>query len=160
MDRTVRVSFRISAQQAERLAECAQAEGLPLEQFLDLALDKALRSSERSRKAKNRAGGDEPLLSRLRVIVAQAIDGARDWQHLQDRLAAEGLRFAPAGAGLELRSLSPDRRLFKASEVGPSYSALIRRFGCGFPGHPHPWLVPQALGFLDGSDDGNRPPTR
>ena len=38
------------------------------------------------------------------------------------------------------------RRLCKASELGHSYSTLMKRFGTPFPGHSHARLAERVLG--------------
>lgn len=39
-----------------------------------------------------------------------------------------------------------NRRICKASELGFSYSRLMRRFGAPFPGNSHTWLAGRMLG--------------
>ena len=62
---------------------------------------------------------------------------AQSWEDLQTRLFAKGYRLAEAGDGLILQTRETGARLCKASEIGYSYSALLRRFDCVFPGHAH-----------------------
>ncbi|MCX7288640.1 MAG: hypothetical protein NTW20_14085 [Rhodobacterales bacterium] len=56
-----------------------------------------------------------------------------------------GLRFVASGVGLVLADLATGTPLARSSEVGPAYLSLVRRFQCGFPGHPRPGLSTQAL---------------
>ena len=51
----------------------------------------------------------------------------------------------PAGGGLNLTDAATGAVLAKASQVGPAYLTLVRRFGAGFPGHPRPGLAALAL---------------
>ncbi|MCU0826556.1 MAG: hypothetical protein MUE52_03945 [Tabrizicola sp.] len=98
-----------------------------------------------SRKARSAEGIDERLLVRLRLLVAEALSEAESWGQLQTALGQRGLRYVPAGGGLNLVEAASGRTLAKASDVGPAYLALARRFGAGFPGHPNTALAAQAL---------------
>jgi hypothetical protein len=97
------------------------------------------------RKARRDEVGDETLLGRLRLLVAEALVGAHDWASLDRALAPRGLRFVPAGGGLNLVDRRAGAVLAKASQVGPAYLELVRRFRAGFPGHPRPGLAAQQL---------------
>lgn len=110
------------------------------------ALERRFGALDAPREAKTRASADEPLLARWRVLVAEALEPSEHWAAFASRLAERGLAMAPAGGGLELRDAATGERLAKASEVGPGYMALIRRFQAGFPGHSHAYLVGKALG--------------
>src|SRR6056297_3298127 len=59
---------------------------------------------------------------------------------LQVRLQSKGYVLRAAGGGLALHDWPADRRICKASELGFSYTRLMRRFGTPFPDHPHTWL--------------------
>ena len=98
-----------------------------------------------SRTARSDEVIDERLLVRLRLLVAQALAEAETWSGLQAALGRRGLRFVPAGGGLNLTDAATGAVLAKASRVGPAYLALVRRFGAGFPGHPRPGLAAQVL---------------
>ncbi len=98
-----------------------------------------------ARKARSAEGIDERLLVRLRLLVAEALVEADSWGQLQAALARRGLRYAPAGGGLNLVDATTGKTLAKASEVGPSYLTLARRFCAGFPGHPNAGLAAQSL---------------
>lgn len=71
------------------------------------------------------------------------------WGELQEALRSADLELAPKGGGLVLRCVSNPEEAHRASELGYAYSTLIRRFGAGFPGHPHTWLVGRVLGRAD-----------
>ena len=88
---------------------------------------------------------DEQLLGRLRLLVAEALFTAQDWDQLQRALRQRGLAYVAAGGGLNLTDPETGEVLFKGSQVGPGYLDLVRRFGCGFPGHPRPGLALSAL---------------
>lgn len=98
-----------------------------------------------SRKARRDEAIDERLLVRLRLLVAEALVEAQDWPGLATALHRRGLRYEPAGGGLNLVDAATGEPLAKSSQVGPAYLALVRRFGAGFPGHPRPGLAAQAL---------------
>ncbi len=78
---------------------------------------------------------DEQLLGRLRASVAEALYASHSWGQMQATLRARGLQYVPAGGGLNLIDPETDEVLCKASQVGPGYQDLVRRFGAGFPGH-------------------------
>jgi predicted transcriptional regulator len=101
------------------------------------------------RKARSAEGIDERLLVRHRLLVAEALVEARDWPGLQAALRRRGLRYEPAGGGLNLIDIETGDVLAKASRVGPAYLDLVRRFHAGFPGHPNPGI---AAGVLAGPD--------
>jgi hypothetical protein len=91
-----------------------------------------------SRKARNDEVIDERLLVRLRLLVAEALAEAQDWSTLQTALRQRGLGFVPSGGGLVVVDAATGEGLAKASQVGPAYLDLVRRFGVGVPGHPRP----------------------
>ena len=97
------------------------------------------------RKARSAGGIDERLLVRLRLLVAEALVVSESWGQLQKALAERGLKFIPAGGGLNLVDVATGEALAKSSHVGPPYMALVRRFGAGFPGHLQPGIASQAL---------------
>jgi hypothetical protein len=97
------------------------------------------------RKARSDEVIDEPLLVRLRLLVAEALVEARDWPSLQVALSRRGLRYEAAGGGLNLVDAVTGDSLAKSSLVGPAYLSLVRRFGTGFPGHPRPGIATGAL---------------
>ncbi|MEM9723962.1 MAG: hypothetical protein AAF909_00680 [Pseudomonadota bacterium] len=79
----------------------------------------------------------EQARAMLAPIVAAAVQQSADWRSLGEALATHDLAFRPSGGGLALVRLSTQAWLAKASDVGPGYAALVRRFGEGFPNHPH-----------------------
>lgn len=135
----------LSADASRRLERTCARLGVDEADFCADAIETALLSAA-ERPAKRRPSVDEPLLARLRALVAVALREASSWPQLRLRLAADDLALAPAGGGLELRQVSSGARLCKASDVGPSYSALIRRFGAPYPNHPHAWVANKVLG--------------
>lgn len=101
------------------------------------------------RKAKSAEGIDQRLLARLRLLVAEALVVSESRGQLQSTLRERGLRFIPAGGGLIPVDLAGGATLAKASQVGPPYLALARRFGPGFPGHSNAGLAARALVRVD-----------
>jgi len=98
------------------------------------------------RRAKRDEVPDEPLLAHLRLRVAAALKISKSWSDYIAHLQADQLLLKPAGGGLALHALGSGNRLSKASDVGPGYCDLIRKFGAGFPGHPHTHLERRILG--------------
>lgn len=97
------------------------------------------------RKARKDEVRDEALLARLRLRVAERWTTAQDWDDFLDRLYRDRLVLKPKGGGLAYFSADTGSRLAKASDVGPSYSDMIRRFRRGFPGHPQPHIAQRVL---------------
>jgi hypothetical protein len=125
------------------LALCRDREETPGAVLRDLVRLEVKRAE--SRRTRSAEGIDERLLARLRLLVAEALVEAESWGQLQAALGQRGVRYAPAGGGLNLVDAASGRSLAKASDVGPAYLALARRFGAGFPGHPNTALAAQAL---------------
>lgn len=81
----------------------------------------------------------------LEEIVAKAIVHTGNWESCQRELARNGLKFIARGGGLAIASTKTEDVLCKASALGLGYSSLIKKFGAGFPGHPHEWLTDRVL---------------
>lgn len=94
----------------------------------------------RRTRAKKAVRPDERLIAPLRALLADDFAFAQDWSDLQSRLRVKGYTLREAGAGLALVHLSGNRRIAKASDLGYSYSRLMRRFRAPFPGHSHAYL--------------------
>ena len=77
--------------------------------------------------------------------VSAAVDAALDWATLQARMDDAGLSYYPTGGGLIVIDAQTGEVIAKASDVGPSYGTLVRRFGAALPGHPNPDLAAEAL---------------
>lgn len=84
------------------------------------------------------------------VKLKAAVTASSSWEELQNALWSEGFELKPKGGVLSVQSLKHKDDVCKASELGCAYSRLIKRFGAGFPSHPHEWLVAKVLG---GDDD-------
>jgi hypothetical protein len=116
------------------LERFAAEDDVSVGQIIRGAIDRDIR---RRAEAKTPVRADERLVAPLRALLADDFAYARGWDDLQSRLAGKGYRLSEAGGGLILQSLSTGDRICKASELGYSYSALLRRFDCVFPGHAH-----------------------
>ncbi|MGZ9808910.1 hypothetical protein ACXN5S_00420 [Pseudoroseicyclus sp. H15] len=112
------------------------------------ALVRRLLAKEVSRRqnAKPPVRADELLVAPLRARLAGDLAHASDWEDLRRRLAAKGYALHEAGGGLALHRHPTGERLCKASDLGFSYSRLMRRFQAPFPGHRHTHLVQRHLG--------------
>lgn len=128
------------------LATCQSRDETPGAVLRDLVRLEVQRQARRHMRRD--AAIDEPLLAHLRLIVAQALVGAQSWGQMQAALARHGLGYIAAGGGLNLIDSATAEVLCKGSQVGPAYLDLVRRFGCGFPGHPRPAIAAQALGQM------------
>ena len=144
-----RIDLRMPAELRDRLRLVCEDQDMTEGAFICAAVETAVAKAERARRrAKRRDSVDEPLLSHLRVIVAGALVAARGWEDLQARLAERDLGYAAKGGGLGLQRLSNGEDLCKASEIGPGYAQLIRRFQAPFPDHPHAWIAERVLGAV------------
>ena len=85
-------------------------------------------------------------LDSIRPIVTQALNASASWSELASYLAAHDLEYFERGGGLAVRSKISGSTMCKASEVGPGYSKLIKRFRSPFPGHSATWLAESVLG--------------
>jgi hypothetical protein len=115
------------------LAACHSRDETPGAVLRDLVRLEVQRMERRA--ARRDAVIDEQLLGRLRASVAEALYASHNWGQMQATLRARGLQYVPAGGGLNLIDPETAEVLCKASQVGPGYQDLLRRFGAGFPGH-------------------------
>ncbi|MFN4155673.1 MAG: hypothetical protein ACK4HF_13545 [Paracoccaceae bacterium] len=104
-----------------------------------LIRDAVERELRRRATAKTPVRADERLVAPLRALLADDCAYARTGNDLQTRLIAKGYRLAESGGGLVLITHPHGERLCKGSELGHSYSALLRKFQAPFPGHSQAW---------------------
>jgi hypothetical protein len=95
----------------------------------------------------------EVITHPLRGHLAPSIRDATGWDDLQRRLRERGFTMREAGGGLAVHEWPGGARVCKASEIGPGYAALMRRFGEPFPGHRQTRLAARILGSHGGDDD-------
>ena len=96
------------------------------------------REMSRREKAKTPIRADERLVAPLRALLADDFAYAGSWTDLGHRLQRKGFALAESGGGLILLSQGTGERLCKASELGYSFAALLRKFDAPFPaGHRH-----------------------
>ncbi|VDC25267.1 hypothetical protein [Pseudogemmobacter humi] len=96
------------------------------------------RDLSRRARAKTSVRTDERLVAPLRALLADDFAYAAGWSDLLLRLRRKGFRLEEAGGGLILVGAEGGARFCKASELGYSYAALLRRFDAPFPaGHRH-----------------------
>lgn len=128
------VTLKLPAPTLQALAQIAHAEDVSAGQIIRDAIAHDLLRRE---KAKTPIRADERLVAPLRALLADDLAYARDWQDLATRLAQKGFCLLESGGGLILCRLTDGARLCKGSELGYSYSKLLRRFDQPFPGHAH-----------------------
>ena len=80
---------------------------------------------------------DARLLAALQALLARDMADAAGWDDMAERLRLHGYDLRPVGGGVVLYKTSCNTRVCKGSEIGFGYSALVKRFGCAMPGHPH-----------------------
>jgi hypothetical protein len=113
--------------------ECEAAdEDVSVAQIIRDAINRDIR---RRAETKVPVRADERLVAPLRALLADDFANATGWDDLQARLVMKGYCLAGSGGGLILLSQDTGLRICKASELGYSYSALLRRFDSIFPGH-------------------------
>jgi hypothetical protein len=110
-----------------------------------LIRDLLAREVARRQAARPPVRADERLVAPLRARLAPALAHGKNWDDIQSLLRKEGFALREAGGGLALHEVPSDRRVCKASELGFSYSRLMRRIGTPFPGHRHDWLADRMI---------------
>ena len=104
--------------------------------------------------ARSGEASDERM-GRLREFIAQVLARSRSWAEVQHLLSDWNIGYAPRGGGLVIVTKLDKRIVCKASEVGPAYRDLVRRFG-HFPGHPHVHIarkIADETALIDEGDD-------
>src|SRR5262245_29864931 len=91
-------------------------------------------------------GVQECDLDSIRLVVRQALNASTSWDEFAAYLARHDLEYFERGGGLAVRSKASGNLVCKASEVGPGYSALMKKFRTAFPGHSASWLADKVLG--------------
>lgn len=137
-----RVEIKLSSPLRQEARRLASDRDISVGQLIRDVLSREI---ARARNAKPPVRADERLVAPLRARLAPDLAEAQNWNDLHQRLQAQGYDLRVAGGGLALHELATSRRLCKASELGFSYSRLMRRFGAPHPGHPHRWLADRML---------------
>jgi len=132
------VTIRLSTTMIAALKHVAVQDDVSIGQLIRDAITRDLR---RRSAAKTSVRADERLVAPLRALLAHDFAYARDWADLANRLKNKGFGLAESGGGLVLVDLVKGERLCKGSELGHSYSQLLRKFDAPFPGHTHRWLL-------------------
>lgn len=131
------VSLKLAPDMLRAAHSMAQDRDVTIGQMLRDLLLREMRTPKHL-KTPNRA--DEALVASLQTLLARDIAQASGWEDLAIRTQGKGFELRPAGGGLALHRARCGTRLCKASELGFAYSKLVRRFGCGMPGHPHGYM--------------------
>lgn len=134
---SVTVMFRLDATTLHALQSQARLEGADIGDIVRGAIERDLYRRKRAKKA---VRTDERRVAPLRALLAKDFAEATTWQDLQNRLKYKGFRLQEAGAGLALFHIKTNTRMAKASDLGASYSRLMRFFNAPFPGHSHRYL--------------------
>ena len=131
----------IASETLAALRHVAEDEGATVR---DIVADAVRRDLFRRTRAKKAVRPDERLIAPLRALLADDFAYARNWADLSDRLRVKGFALREAGAGLALVRCAGGERIAKASDLGYSYTRLMRRFQAPFPGHSHAYLFERA----------------
>ena len=78
-------------------------------------------------------------------ILKEVLPNVENWKGLNDQLIKYGIEYYERGGGLALRWTTDKKYICKASEVGPGYSRLIKKFNSPFPNHSAQWLADRVL---------------
>lgn len=133
----VPLTLRIPPDLLDAVEKLARADDVTVGQFVRQALTKEL-SRRHTTRAPARAG--ERLITPIKARLTPAFANASNWGDLASRLASQGFELRQAGGGLAVHRHPSGQRVCKASELGYSYTRLLRRFRAPFPGHTHTWL--------------------
>ena len=143
------VKIRVGLPMQQMVREIALERDVSVGQFIR---DAVSREISRARNARPPVRADERLVAPLRARLADDLANSSNWDDLQRRLNEKGFTLQIAGGGLALHEHCGGRRICKASELGFSYSRLMRRFQTPFPGHPHSWLAGKMLSEVQNDD--------
>ncbi len=131
------VTLKLPEAMVAALRGIAAEEDVSVGQIIRDAIERDMR---RRATAKTAERPDERLVAPLRALLADDFAYARGWDDLFERLAAKGYRLSESGGGLVLVD-ADGRRICKGSDLGYSYSRLLRRFDAPFPDHRHGWVL-------------------
>jgi hypothetical protein len=131
------LSLQIDSDTHAALSRIAREETSDIATLVKAAIKRDL---FRRSKAKKAVRTDERLVAPLRALLADDLAFAQNWNELQARLQRKGYVLREAGGGLALHRHPTGEKLAKASDLGYSYSRLLRRFQAPFPGHSHAYL--------------------
>jgi len=135
------LSIHIAPDTLAALSHIARQEGA---EVADIVRDAIRRDLLRRTRAKKAVRPDERLVAPLRALLADDLAYARGWADLQHRLQGKGYALRESGGGLVLVRHPQGERVVKASDLGYSYTRLMRRFHAPFPGHSHAYLFDRA----------------
>jgi len=135
------VCLKIPPDMAMALRQIARSEDVSVGQVIRSSIEKEF---HRRHKAKTAFKPDERLVAPLRALLADDFAYARSWAELARRLSVKGYKVDEAGGGIAVFRLD-GTKVCKGSDLGCSYSKLMKRFGQPFPNHAHTWLRDRTL---------------
>ncbi|MGJ8622712.1 MAG: ribbon-helix-helix protein, CopG family [Yoonia sp.] len=130
------VTFHLGPDTVATLRHLAGEEDTSVDQIVRDAIKKDLYRRSRAKTAQR---ADERRVAPLRALLADDLTYATGWDDLQARLQRKGYHLREAGGGVSLYD-AHGARVCKGSDLGYSYSRLMRRFKAPFPGHSHRYL--------------------
>lgn len=136
------VTLKLAPATLAALRHIGTLEGITAGQIVREAIARDL--YRRTRAAKKADKPDERLIAPLRALLADDFAYAKDWGDLAHRLKRKGYEVRPSGGGVALYDLG-GRKAAKCSDLGYSYSRLIRRFQQPMPEHGHHWVAARIL---------------
>jgi len=141
---TTEISFSCDAALWKQFIGACKSNGLQPSAVLVEMVGAKVRAFDRQ-KSRGIATKSDVWMKRLRNSVATALAQSRDWAALRLAMDRYGIAYHPSGAGLIIIDASTGEVLCNASDAGPGYGQLVRRFRKGYPGHPKTWLADEAL---------------
>ena len=147
MDMSAPIAIDLPPTALTALRSRARAEQMSPATLAHKLLVEALGTDLRAARTPERAEEthDQPLLGRLRALLAVDLAWAETWNDLQARLASHGYTFRERGGGLALYCTTTAAHICKASDLGWPYADLMVKFGAPFPGHSHKELARRVL---------------
>ena len=116
-----------------------------LQEYFNLNHNLFTAVSAESSQSKEEFELDEQAIAECSATIKEVLPRSKSWSELQKNFAEFGLEYFERGGGLAIRWKYDQRYVCKASQAGPGYSALIKRFRAPFPGHAHSWLAERIL---------------
>ena len=135
------ITLKLPPEMIAALARVAAHDDISVGQLIRSSIEKDFYRRE---KAKTAFKPDERLVAPLRALLADDFAYANGWADLSARLHRKGYKVDEAGGGIAVFRLD-GTKVCKGSDLGCSYSKLMKRFNAPFPNHAHGRLQNRVL---------------
>jgi len=135
------ITLKVPPEMSAALTRIAQRDDISVGQLIRSSIEKEFYRRE---KAKTAFMPDERLVAPLRALLADDFAYANGWVDLAARLHRKGYKVNEAGGGIAVFRLD-GTKVCKGSDLGCSYSKLMKRFNAPFPNHAHRKLRDRVL---------------